>query len=103
MTFNPDNPQEHKEYNQKLVEFNKLPIIERLKRIALKYNKESIDFKRNQCRAYLSYDYNTKSIMQLVDSSMIKVQGVIYCTNELFKEIALKYIKKEELEKYLKG
>ena len=103
MTFNPDNPQEHEEYKKKLEEFNKLPIIERLKRIALKYNKESIDFKRSQCRAYLSYDYNSKTIMQLVDSSMIKVQGVIYCTNEKFKELALKYINKEELEKYLKG
>lgn len=83
-------------------DFDQLPTIEKLKRIALKYNKESIDFKRSQCRAYLSYDYNTKSIMQLVDSGMIKVQGVIYCTNEKFKEIALKYISKEELEKYLK-
>ena len=103
MTFNPDNPQEHKEYNQKLVEFNKLPTFEKIKRIAEKINKESIDFKRSQCRAYLSYDYNTKSIMQLVNTTMIKVQGVIYCTNEKFKEIALKYINKEELEKYLKG
>lgn len=103
MTFNPDNPQEHKEYNKKLEEFNKLPVIEKLKIIAEKINKESIDFKRNQCRCYLSYDYNTKSIMQLVDSGMIKVQGVIYCTNEKFKENALKYITKEELENYLKG
>lgn len=103
MTFNPDNPNEHKEYNQKLVEFNKLPTFEKLKKIAEKFNKESVDFKRNQCRAYLSYDYNTKSIMQLADSSMIKVQGVVYCTNERFKEFALKYINKEELEKYLKG
>jgi hypothetical protein len=84
-------------------EFNKLPTFEKLKRIALKYNKESIDFKRTQCRAYLSYDYNTKTIMQLVDSGTIKIQGVIYCTNERFKEFALKYINKEELEKYLKG
>ena len=84
-------------------EFNKLSTFEKLKRIAEKFNKESIDFKRSQCRAYLSYDYNTKSIMQLVDGGMIKVQGVVYCTNEKFKENALKYIKKEELEQYLKG
>ena len=83
-------------------EFNQLPTIEKLKRIALKYNKESIDFKRNQCRCYLSYDFNSKSIMQLVDNSNIRIQGVVYCTNEKFKEIALKYINKEELEKYLK-
>ena len=100
MTF---NSQEHKEYNQKLAEFNKLPTIEKLKRIAEKINKESIDFKRSQCRCYLSYDFNSKSIMQLVDSSMIKIQGVVYCTNEKFKEIVLKYINKEELEQYLKG
>lgn len=103
MTFNPDNPQEHKEYNKRLEEFNKLPTFEKLKRIAEKINKESIDFKRSQCRCYLSYDYNTKTIMQLTDSSMIKVQGVIYCTNEKFKEIAIKWIGKEELEQYLKG
>ena len=102
MTFNPDNPQEHKEYNQKLAEFNKLPTFEKLKRIALKYNKESIDFKRSQCRAYLSYDFNSETIMQLVDNSNIRIQGVVYCTNEKFKEIALKYINKEELEQFLK-
>lgn len=84
-------------------EFNQLPTIEKLKRIAEKINKESIDFKRSQCRAYLSYDYNTKSVMQLADSGTIKIQGVVYCTNEKFKEIALKYINKEELEQYLKG
>lgn len=84
-------------------EFNQLTTIEKLKRIAEKINKESIDFKRNQCRCYLSYDFNSKSIMQLVDSSMIKVQGVIYCTNEKFKELAIKCIGKEELEQYLKG
>lgn len=103
MTFNPDNPQEHEEYNKKLEEFNKLPTFEKLKRIAKKNNKESINFKRNQCRCYLSYDFNSKSIMQLVDSSMIKIQGVVYCTNEKFKEIAIKCIGKEELEQYLKG
>lgn len=103
MTFNPDNPQEHEEYKERQKEFNKLPTFEKLKRIAEKFNKESIDFKRSQCRAYLSYDFNTKSIMQLVDSSMIKIQGVVYCTNEKFKEFALKYIDKAELERYLKG
>lgn len=88
---------------EKIREFNQLPTIEKLKRIALKYNKESIDFKRSQCRAYLSYDFNSKSIMQLADSGTIKIQGVVYCTNEKFKELALKYINKEELENYLKG
>lgn len=62
MTFNPDNPNEHKEYKQRLEEFNKLPTFEKLKKIAEKCNKESIDFKRSQCRAYLSYDFNTKNI-----------------------------------------
>lgn len=88
---------------EKQREFNQLPTIEKLKKIAEKFNKESIDFKRNQCRCYLSYDYNTKSIMQLADSGTIKIQGVVYCTNDKFKEIALKYISKEELEQYLKG
>ena len=36
MTFNPDNPNEHKEYKQRLEEFNKPPVIERLKIIAEK-------------------------------------------------------------------
>ena len=91
---------ENKEDKQR--EFNQLPTIEKLQRIANKLNDVKLDFKKNQCRCYLSYDYNTKSIMQLVDSSMIKIQGVVYCTNEKFKENALKYINKEELEKYLK-
>ena len=102
MTFNPDNPQEHKQYEERQKEFQQLTTIEKLQRIAEKNNKEKIDFGRSQCRAYLSYDYNTKTIMQLVNNSMIKVQGVVYCTNERFKEIALKYIDKKELEKYLK-
>lgn len=83
-------------------EFNQLPTIEKLKRIAEKINKESIDFKRNQCRCYLSYDYNSKSIMQLVDNSNIRIQGVVYCLKQNFKEKAIEWIGKEELEKYLK-
>lgn len=103
MTFNPDNPQEHKEYNKKLEEFNKLPVIERLKRIADKQNNNKLNFKdTRQTKYYLAYDYNTNFIMQLTNCSMIKDQGTIYCINKNFKEIVLKCIKKEELEKYLK-
>ena len=102
MIFNPDNPNEHKEYNDKLREFVKLPTFEKLKRIANKLNDEKLDFKKNQCRCYLSYDYNSKSIMQLVDNSNIRIQGVVYCVKQEFKENCLKYIGKEELEKYLK-
>lgn len=91
---------ENKEDKQR--ELNQLPTIEKLQRIANKLNDGKLDFKKNQCRCYLSYDYNSKAIMQLVDSSMIKVQGVVYCTNEKFKELAIKWIGKEELEQYLK-
>lgn len=106
MTFNPDNPNEHKEYNDKLREFNQLPTIEKLKRIAEALNKktgQAIDFKKYQARYYLAYDYNTKSIMQLVSGNQIKVGGVIYCLHQDFKKIAVEKIEEQELIKYLKN
>ena len=106
MTFNPDNPNEHKEYNDKLREFNQLPTIEKLRRIAEALNKKmgrTIDFNKYQERYYLAYDYNTNFIMQLVNASQIKVGGAIYCLHQDFKKIAIEKISEKELEKYLKG
>ena len=92
---------ENKEDKQR--EFNQLPTFEKLQRIANKLNDGKLDFKKNQCRCYLSYDYNSKSIMQLVDNSNIRIQGVVYCLKQNFKEKAIEWIGKEELENYLKG
>ncbi len=63
---------------------------------------QTIDFSKYQCRCYLAYDYNTKSIMQLTNASRIKAGGVIYCLNQDFKEVAIDKIGENELEKYLK-
>ena len=78
---------------------------EKLKIIAGALNKKTgrtIDFSKYQERYYLAYDYNTKFIMQLVNSSQIKVGGVIYCLHQDFKKIAVEKIRDKELEKYLK-
>ena len=40
--------------------------------------------------------------MQLVNTSQIKVSGVIYCLHQDFKKIAVEKIGDKELEKYLK-
>lgn len=78
---------------------------EKLKIIAEALNKktgQTIDFNKYQARYYLTYDYNTKSIMQLVNASQIKVGGVIYCLHQDFKKIAVDKIGEKELENYLK-
>ena len=80
-------------------------IEEKLKIIAEALNKrmgQTIDFNKYQCRCYLAYEYNTKSIMQLVNATQIKIGGVIYCLHQDFKKIAVEKIGEKELEKYLK-
>lgn len=103
MTFNPDNPKEHEEYLQRKKSFDVLPTEEKIKKIADKLNtNKSVDFSKYQARYYLSYDFNSKMIMQLVNGSLIKEQGVIYCLNQDFKKECIKYINEEELINYLK-
>lgn len=63
---------------------------------------QSIDFSKYQCRCYLGYDYNTKSVIQLINASQTKIAGVIYCLNQDFKKVAIDKIGERELEKYLK-
>lgn len=77
---------------------------EKLKIIAEALNKKTgrtIDFNKYQERYYLAYDYNTKFIMQLVNTSQIKVGGTIYCLHQDFKKVAIGKIGEKELEKYL--
>ena len=78
---------------------------QKLQIIADKLNErlgQTIDFNKYQCRCYLGYDYNTKTIMQLINASQIKIGGVIYCLHQDFKKIAVEKIGEKELEKYLK-
>lgn len=78
---------------------------EKLKIIAEALNKKTgrtIDFNKYQERYYLAYDYNSKFIMQLVNTSQIKVGCVIYCLHQDFKKVAIEKIGDKELEKYLK-
>ena len=65
--------------------------------------RENIDFKKYQVKYYLAYDYNTKSIMQLVNSSPIQIQGVVYCLNQNFKNKCLEKIEENELINYIRG
>lgn len=77
---------------------------EKLKIIAEVLNKkmgQTIDFNKYQERYYLAYDYNSKFIMQLVNTSQIKVGGAIYCLHQDFKKVAIEKIGEKELEKYL--
>lgn len=76
---------------------------DKLIKVAEKLNngvKPKFDF--YQLHYYLAYDFNTKSVMQLVGSNAFKIQGVIYCLSPHFKECALQFIDKKELEEYLK-
>ena len=78
---------------------------QKLQIIADKLNErlgQTIDFNKYQCRCYLGYDYNTKSIMQLTNASQIKVGGIIYCLNQDFKKVAVEKIGERELIEYLK-
>ena len=89
---------------EKIREFQQLPIFEKLQKIANKLNgNEKIDFNKYQCRNYLAYDYNSKFITQLSSGSPFKIAGVVYCLNANFRDVAIKWIGKDELEKYLKG
>ena len=78
---------------------------EKLRIIAEALNKKmgrTIDFNKYQERYYLAYDYNTKFIMQLVNTSQIKVGGVVYCLHQDFKKVAIEKIGEKKLKKYLK-
>lgn len=80
-----------------------LSVYKKLQDIAEKLNNnEKIDFSKYQCRTYLAYDYNTKSIMQLVTAEPIKILGTVYCLSKDFKREAIKEIGEDILKNFIK-
>lgn len=82
----------------------KLLIEQELKDIAMELNKgEKIDWDNDsQDKYYLGFDYYKDEIDYYV-SNKSKKQGVIYCLDKDFKNIAIERIGEERLTKYLKG
>lgn len=66
-------------------------------------NQVQLRFDFRQEHYYLAYDYNSKSITQLISRNAFKIQGVVYCLSSEFKEKAIRWIGVEDLEKYLKN
>ena len=82
----------------------KLLIEQELKDIARELNKgKEIDWEDdNQDKYYLSFGYYKDEIDCSFNNSY-KVQGVIYCLDKNFKNVAIERIGEERLKKYLKG
>lgn len=82
----------------------KLLIEQELRDIAMELNKgEKIDWNNDeQEKYYLEYDFSIDSI-NCTFYTYIKIQGIIYCLDKNFKDIAIERIGEERLTKYLKG
>ncbi len=83
-------------------EAEKILVRRMLENIARRLNKgEGFDWKDiNQDKYCLAIDGNT---MVLVNQYGYKYQGVIYCLDKNFKNVAIKEIGEERLKKYLRG
>ena len=74
-----------------------------LMELAEKLNTEPIDWENcYQEKIYIGYCYGDKSIYQ-ESVKQCKHSNTVYCTNENFKDEAIKRIGEERLIKYLKG
>lgn len=74
-----------------------------LMELAEELNTEPIDWKDNtQHKFKLVYD-NEDKIFGIYDDEFFQEANTVYCTNEDFKDEAIKRIGKERLIKYLKG
>ena len=82
----------------------KLLIEQELRDVAMELNLgEEIDWDNDsQDKYYLGFDYYKDEIDYYV-SNKSKKQGVIYCLDKGFKDIAIERIGEERLAKYLKG
>ena len=74
-----------------------------LMELAEELNTGSIDWKDNiQNKFKLVYD-NEDKIIAIYDDEFFQEANTVYCTNENFKDEAIKRIGEERLIKYLKG
>lgn len=85
-------------------EVEKILIRRQLEDIARRLNMgEKIDWDKGDQRKYfISFNY-WEDMIELEGCLIKKYQGVIYCLNESFLDVATQEIGKERLEKYLKG
>lgn len=82
----------------------KLLIEQKLKDIAMELNKgEKIDWDNDsQYKYYLYYNFSNNEISYRA-YMLIKLQGIIYCLDENFKDVVIERIGEERLTRYLKG
>lgn len=74
-----------------------------LMELAEELNTEPIDWENYRQNKYsINYSYNSKEIYD-GSNCWVKAANVIYCTNDKFKNEAIKRIGEERLIKYLKG
>lgn len=83
-------------------EAEKILIRRQLEDIARRLNKgRKINWNDNEQAKYCIYiDY--RGVLSSTNYTM-KVQGVVYCLDESFRDVSVQEIGKERLEKYLKG
>lgn len=90
-----------KEANQ---ETEKLLIRRQLEAIAQRLNKgRKIDWASTTQRKYLIYFNHCCDRIELDNSRVHQIQGVIYCLDEKFLDVAVKEIGETRLMRYLKG
>ena len=93
-----ETEEQAKNYKEKLL------IEQELKDIAMELNKgKEIDWEdSNQYKYYLYYNFSNNEISYR-SYMIIKLQGIIYCLDINFKDVAIERIGEERLTKYLKG
>lgn len=80
----------------------KAKIYTQLKRLAEEINTEPIDWKNdNQWKYHIVYNHATNYLLNFYVTS-IQEEGIIYCTNSQFLEIAQQHIGEENLLKLFK-
>lgn len=86
-------------------EAEKILIRRQLEDIARRLNKgRKIDWNdRYQCKFFLMIDFNQNNNLQLFEHYCVKYQGLVYCLDRKFKDIAIQEIGEERLKKYLRG
>ena len=93
-----ETKEQAKNYKEKLL------IEQKLRDIAMELNKgKEIDWDNDiQDKYYLYYNFLNNEI-NYNSFTITKLQGIIYCLNENFKDVAKNRIGEERLTKYLKG
>lgn len=86
------------------LEAEKILIRRQLEAIAQRLNKgRKIDWANTTQRKYFIYFNHYCDRIELDNSRVHQIQGVIYCLDEKFLDVALKEIGEGRLKKYLRG